>query len=102
MEAVARCFSRLVPVRWSTWGVRRVTGGDPKELKYTPDRRLRTEAAADQAIEIVDRLCEPNSSCREEDEEVLFAALQTCAYRAARPARGKRIAARERQQWARR
>ena len=70
----------------------------PKELKYTPDRRLRTDGAANRAIKIVNGLNKVNDPCLDPDETSLFAALQTCAYRAARSDRGERISHGDRRQ----
>ena len=48
---------------------------DPKELKYIPDRRLRTAAAADRAVEIVSDLTRSDGSRPEADEKSRFVAL---------------------------
>lgn len=75
---------------------------DAKTLWYVSDARIRTAQASERARAVVDWI---ESGCGPEmnpDEHTLFVALHTCAYRAARPERGKRIPAAERTAWARR
>ncbi|MCK4625855.1 MAG: sigma-70 family RNA polymerase sigma factor [Phycisphaerae bacterium] len=73
---------------------------DPKSLTYVPDRRLRTVSAAEKAIRIAEEVNAADPPAPKPKERSLFVALQTCAYRAARPNRGGRIDPRERRQWA--
>lgn len=75
---------------------------DPRRLPYIPDRRLRTPAAAKRAVRVAEMLQSGNSSARGFEELELFLAMETCAYRAARPERGRRIPMSERRPWAER
>ena len=73
---------------------------DPKRLTYVPDRRLRTKSAAEHALRIADWVVGGNRQGPKPDEAGLFLALQTCAYRAARANRDRRITPTERRRWA--
>jgi RNA polymerase sigma factor (sigma-70 family) len=64
-----------------------------------PDRRIRTQAAAGRAAEIAQWATNGRGLDAELNEHSLFVALHTCAFRAARCARGKCIAAGEREDW---
>jgi RNA polymerase sigma factor (sigma-70 family) len=75
---------------------------DPKGLTYIPDRRLRTQAAAEQAIEICNWATQIRRTGSKPGEEQMFLALHVCAYRAARPNRGQQIPETERRRWAER
>jgi len=77
-------------------------GFNPDNLWYIPDRRLGTKAAADKAIAVVDCITAGGSEADEPDEQALFTALHTCAYRARRRGRGKPVPGRERIRWAHR
>jgi len=69
---------------------------------YAPDRRIRTNAAARQAIEFAQFATNGHGLDAELDEQMLFAALHTCAFRVARCTRSKRDAMGEREEWSRR
>lgn len=75
---------------------------DPRELWYASDRRIRTEAAAREARRVHENVMRRWFDTIELDEQELFVALHTCAFNAARPARGKKISERTRMTWARR
>lgn len=75
---------------------------NPRELWYAPDRRIRTRAAAETARSVVEHITTGRALSEPLDEHALFAALHCCAFRAARPDRGRRVPAAERRQWARR
>ena len=66
---------------------------------YMPDRRIRTQAAARRAVEIAQWATNGRGLDTELDEHSLFVALHTCAFQTARCARGKCIAAGERENW---
>jgi RNA polymerase sigma factor (sigma-70 family) len=72
---------------------------DPRQLWYAPDRRLRTEAASEAAMSVFEWVTGSRPQESEPDEDALFVALHTCAYRAARRARGKAIKNSERITW---
>jgi RNA polymerase sigma factor (sigma-70 family) len=72
----------------------------PLALRYVSDRRVKTKKAAEDALAVVNWL--ETREGTDPDEARLFSALQVCAYRAARPSRGRRITDAEREQWARR
>jgi len=80
------------------------TGGccDPENLWYIPDRRIRTDAAAEEAIHIAGQLLSGEKSTDAYEQEVLFKALHTCAYQATRPVCGTPVSKAERRRWARR
>ncbi len=72
---------------------------DPAQLWYVSDARIRTKAASDEAERVV-RWIEGRRDPQEEpDEQHLFAAMHTAAYRAARKSRTQRISPREREIW---
>jgi RNA polymerase sigma factor (sigma-70 family) len=71
---------------------------DPEAIRFIQDHRVKTKAAATHAAGVAERI--RNGEAGELDEMTLFTALQTCAYRAARQPRGKRVAASERMEWA--
>jgi RNA polymerase primary sigma factor len=75
---------------------------DPEQLWYVSDRRIRTNGAADDATRIaqwieVRREGEPGPN-----EQELFIAMHTCAYRAVRRPKRQPISEHERQVWTRR
>lgn len=76
-------------------------------IRCPADRRAKTRAAAQKALRIADWLAAQAGSNHPAaqdapDEHELFAALQACAYRATRRARGKTVTPAERYQWAER
>lgn len=73
---------------------------EPKSLWYAPDRRIRTDAAAREAQTAASNIATGSAASDGYDEQILFKAMQTCAYQAARPARGKRISPSRRKRWA--
>jgi RNA polymerase sigma factor (sigma-70 family) len=66
---------------------------------YVPDRRIRTQAAAGRAAEIAQWATNGRGLDAELDEHALFTALHTCAFRAARCDRDKRVVIAEREEW---
>jgi RNA polymerase sigma factor (sigma-70 family) len=72
----------------------------PRGLWYAPERRIRTDGAAREAKEIAAGITENGTFVDDYGEDVLFKGLQTCAYQAARPARGQRISRARRRKWA--
>lgn len=77
----------------------RLSGSARRTPWYVPDRRIRTQAAARRAAELAVWSTSGRGLTAEHDEQALFIALHTCAFRAARCARGKCIAAGERESW---
>ena len=77
-------------------------GVDPRRLWYTPNRHIRTEAASRTAIRIAEGAARRAPLDPQPDEHALFVALHTCAFRAARRARGRQIPMEERHTWAKR
>lgn len=75
---------------------------NPLDLWYAPDRRIRTQAASALAKAHVEKIRANRGESGLLDEQQLFIALHTCAYRAARPARTRRVTAAERNLWAQR
>lgn len=75
---------------------------DPEQLWYAPDRRLRTPRASQEAQTLARWITTGQGLDREPNEQELFIGLHTCAYRAARPNRGRTIPRAERTRWARR
>ncbi|MCP4593264.1 MAG: sigma-70 family RNA polymerase sigma factor [bacterium] len=73
---------------------------DPKGLTYVVDRRIRTKDATHDATEVEAQLVRCGGGRSGLSEKVLFRALHTCAYRAARANRGRRIPRSERRAWA--
>lgn len=73
---------------------------DPENLWYIPDRRIRTDAAADEAIHIAEQIQEGKKSNDASESEDLFKALHTCAYQATRPACDTPVGKVERRRWA--
>jgi len=74
---------------------------DPEQLWFVPDPKLRTKAAAQDAIRIADWILAGKEGT-EPDEQALFIGLHTCAYRAARKEGKRPIPQEERFEWARR
>lgn len=62
------------------------SGLDLRLPRYMPHRRGRTSAAALRALAVANRIRTGRGSGAEPDEHALFAAMQVCAYRAARNA----------------
>jgi len=73
-------------------------GLDPMALSPIAGRRMRTPHAARKALQVVSQLRQDPSAKMSEFD--LFAALQTCAYRASHQPRGRRLTQRERCRWA--
>lgn len=74
----------------------------PRQLWYAPDRRLRGKSASAEALSIVKRIRAGRNGDRGPNEEALFVALHTCAYRAARRNGKTPIPEAERVKWANR
>lgn len=72
---------------------------DPEQLWYVADARIRTKAASDEAKRIADWIAFRRDSEGEPDEQQLFAAMHTAAYRAARKSKGREIPLAEREEW---
>ena len=79
-----------------------IGGGDlaQRQMWYAPDRRIRTDKAADDAKTIVGTVIQDPNSDYGFSETELFAALHTCAFRAVRRARGRSHSASARRVWA--
>lgn len=77
-------------------------GVDPEQLWYVPDRRVKTKSAAADAIRIAEQIAYGSQGEKEPEEQELFVALHTCAYRAVRRSRGKDVPVAERIEWVRR
>ena len=71
-------------------------------LWYVPDRRIRTEVAARQAVAVADWIETRSGSMDAPTETELFVALHTCAYRAAGRSRSIQESDEERFEWERR
>lgn len=74
-------------------------------IRYVADRRVKTKRAAEKAEHVAERVKaagEPGAENGHDKftEFELFAALHTCAYRAMRSGRGRRVTERERLEWA--
>ncbi|HSW46768.1 MAG TPA: sigma-70 family RNA polymerase sigma factor [Phycisphaerae bacterium] len=61
---------------------------DLRNLWYAPHRRIQTATAAREAIEVAERITGYGMNDTPYDEQVLFVAMHTCAFRASRPVRG--------------
>ena len=69
---------------------------DPRNLWYAPNRRIRTAAAAREAIEVAETAAGLRKTETSPDEQRLFQALHTCAFQARRLAKERKAeAARE-------
>ncbi len=77
-------------------------GVDPEQLWYVSDPRIRTKSASDEAQRIAEWIETRREEDVQPDEQALFVALHTAAYRASRPVRTKPISRAERNTWARR
>jgi len=75
---------------------------DPRQIWYAPNRRLRRKSASARAMRIAKWVRTVRNQEAKPDEESLFIALHTCAYRAARRNGRKQIKDDERVAWARR
>lgn len=73
---------------------------DPQNLRYVPDRRIRTVSASRAALSVVQWIRSGVGLDTEPDEKMLFVALQTCAYRTSRRNGRTRIPEQERAAWA--
>ena len=80
-----------------------VSFGDSLErLWYVPNPKLRTRAASQSAKRIVQWIQSDRESGSPPDEQELFVALHTCAYRSSRQPRKTVVPIAERRQWAKR
>lgn len=79
-----------------------LAGIDADRLWYVPDSRLRTKAAADAAVGLVEWIKGNRDGETGPQEQDLFAGLHTCAYRAVRQPRTERVCKAERQLWVQR
>ena len=75
---------------------------NPNQLWYVPDHRLRTKKSADKAIGVAEWVTSKQSANDQPNEEELFIALHTCAYRAGKRSRKQRTTAQERDKWIKR
>lgn len=75
---------------------------DNGRVWYAPDRRIKTQAAADRALEISDRVAGGRREHENWDEQELFRALHACAYRATRRLGRPGNSPQERSMWAKR
>lgn len=75
---------------------------NPDQLWYVPDHRLRTKAAANKAMGVADWITSQHTPDNQPNEEELFIAMHTCAYRASNRSRKQRITAQERAKWIKR
>lgn len=73
-------------------------GVDLRNLWYAPNRRIRTEKAAREAIAVAEAAGGARRPGSPPDEQQLFVALHTCAFQASRPAKDTRSAA-QREVW---
>ena len=73
-----------------------------RELWYVRDRRIRTRSAARRAIELVEQIRSRQELDPDLDDTTLFAAMHTCAYRAARSSRIEPATGDDRRAWAER
>ena len=76
--------------------------GNPDQLWYVPDPRLRTKAAANKAVGVADWVTSKQPPDTQPNEEELFIAMHTCAFRAGKRSRKQRITAQERAKWIKR
>ena len=67
----------------------RGNGVNPTDFWYVPDRRIRTDSAAREASRLADQLINDEWPEETPDEQTLFVALHTCAYRAVRCANAR-------------
>ena len=70
---------------------------DPEQLWYVSDARIRTKSAADDAKRVAEWVELRRDPDFEPDEQMLFAALHTSAYRAARKSKTREIPHAERE-----
>src|SRR5438105_1300933 len=77
-------------------------GVDPDQLWYVSDRRIRTKTAAEDARQIAEWIELRREPEQEPNEQQLFAAMHTAAFRAARKSTTRQIPRKERAEWARR
>lgn len=76
-----------------------IGGVDRRQLWYVPNRRLITKAAAALAAEISDWIEAGAPEHAAPEDQDLFTAMHTCAYRAVRNARSKQITEKDRARW---
>jgi RNA polymerase primary sigma factor len=77
-------------------------GPRPRTPWYAPDRRIRTQAAAQNAAKLAKWATTGHDLEPEPDEVALFTCLHVCAYRAARCDPGQSVSGAEREEWSRR
>lgn len=76
-------------------------GSAHRSLWYAPDRRIRTTAAAQRAAELAQGASRGYDLDAELDEQALFTALHTCAFRASRCAHRKQAVVGDHEDWSR-
>ncbi len=80
-----------------------IGGVNPEQLWYVSDRRIRTKTAAEDAKRIAEWILSSREDEQAPDEQALFAALHTAAFRAASAKHaGRHLPRREREQWVQR
>lgn len=72
---------------------------DPALLWYVPHRRLRSGAAAADAIQLAEALRSPSGESVDRDEQEVFVAMHTCAYWASGSSRTRQLSQPERDEW---
>ncbi len=72
------------------------------QMWFVPDRRIRTDSAAETAISVAGWIATGEGFEQKPDEQTLFRALHTCAWRATRQPRKEKVTCKERHLWARR
>src|SRR6476646_951630 len=75
---------------------------DPEQLWFVSDARIRTKGASEEAIRIAEWIATRREGDEQPNEQQLFAAMHTAAYRAARKSRTRQIPRKERIAWAER
>lgn len=73
---------------------------DPRQLWYVPNRKLRGQSASVKAVRVFKWIMTGCKRDTEPDEETVFIALHTCAYRSARREGKRLITEAERAKWA--
>ena len=76
-----------------------MAGVELEQLWYVPDRRIRTKTAAEEARRIAELINTRQPELDDLDEQTLFSALHTVAFRATRKGAGERITRKDRQVW---
>lgn len=73
-----------------------------QQMWFVPDSRIRTKSAAEMAINVVEWIKTGEGFDKKPDEQILFRALHTCAWRTTRKPRKVKVTCKERRQWAKR